>query len=92
MVIIPLVERLTRRALTAQGVRSRWVETSVARLHAYDAKGAGRLPTMVVLHGISSSAAAFAPLLTRLRPRARRVLAPEAPGHGFSDPPAGALT
>ena len=92
MEIMPLVERFARRALAAQGVRSRWIDTSIARLHAYDAKGPGRLPTLVVLHGISSSAAPFAPVLTRLRRRSRRVLAPEAPGHGFSHPPAAPLT
>ena len=92
MGLLPLAERLTRRALNAQGVRSRWVETSIAPLHVYDAKGSGPLPTVVVLHGISSSGAAFAPLLARLRKRARRVLVPEAPGHGFSGAPTAPLT
>ena len=92
MELLPLVERLTRRALNAQGVRSRWVETSIAPLHVYDAKGSGPLPTVVVLHGISSSGAAFAPLVARLRKSARRVLVPEAPGHGFSGEPTAPLT
>jgi len=92
MGLLPIAERIARRALTARGVRSRWVDTSVARLHVYDAPGLGRLPTVAVLHGISSSAAAFAPVVQRLRRRARRVVAPDAPGHGFSDPPAAPLT
>jgi pimeloyl-ACP methyl ester carboxylesterase len=92
MGILPLAERLTRRALTAQGVRSRRIDTAMAPLHVYDAPGAGPLPTVVVLHGISSSGAAFAPLIQRLRRRAKRVLAPEAPGHGFSGEPTSPLT
>jgi pimeloyl-ACP methyl ester carboxylesterase len=92
MGLLPLAERLTRRALNAQGIRSRLVDTAIAPLHVYDARGAGPLPTIVVLHGISSSASAFAPLLARLRRSARRVLAPEAPGHGFSGDPAHPLT
>lgn len=92
MGLLPLVERLTRRALNAQGVRSRWIETSIAPLHVYDAKGSGPLPTVVVLHGINASGAVFAPVLARLRKSARRVLVPEAPGHGFSGEPSAPLT
>ncbi|MCC6553293.1 MAG: alpha/beta hydrolase [Polyangiaceae bacterium] len=92
MALLPLAERLTRRALTAQGVRSRSIRTAIAPLHVYDAEGDGPLPTVVVLHGINSSGAAFAPLLARLRKRARRVLVPEAPGHGFSGDPTAPLT
>jgi pimeloyl-ACP methyl ester carboxylesterase len=92
MGLVPLAERMMRRALHARGVQSRWIETSIARLHTYDAPGTGPLPTIAVLHGISSSAAAFGSVIQRLRRRARRVLAPEAPGHGFSEAPASPLT
>ncbi|AKT43051.1 alpha/beta fold hydrolase [Chondromyces crocatus] len=92
MVLIPLAERLTRRALTARGIRSRFVETSAGRQHMYDAPGEGPLPPLVVIHGISSSAAGFAPVVTRLQRRARRVLVPELPGHGFSWEPRAPLT
>src|SRR5262245_24309983 len=87
MTLLPLVERAARHALNASGLRSRWVETRIARQHVYDAKGKGHLPTVVILHGISSAALPFAAVIQRLRPRVRRVLAPEAPGHGFSSAP-----
>jgi pimeloyl-ACP methyl ester carboxylesterase len=91
MLLVPLAERLTRRALTARGVQSRHVATRIARHHVYDAPGtapeSGALPTIVLLHGISSSAAIFAPTITRLRRHARRVLAIDAPGHGLSGEP-----
>ncbi|EYF08813.1 alpha/beta fold hydrolase [Chondromyces apiculatus] len=92
MVLIPFAERLAQRALTARGVQSRFVETSVARQHLYDAPGTGPLPTMVVIHGISSSALGFAPVIERLRRKARRVIVPEMPGHGFSSDPQVPLT
>ena len=92
MLLVPLAERLAQRALTRRGVESRFVKSAVAEHHVYDApgrahEGARRLPTIVLLHGINSSAAIFAPTIARLRKHARRVLAVEAPGHGLSGPP-----
>jgi pimeloyl-ACP methyl ester carboxylesterase len=92
MVVLPTLERAARVALRARGFRSRMIETSLAPLHVYDAQGRGPLPPIVVLHGFGSTAAAFAPLLVRLRSHCRRVLAPEAPGHGFSGQPLRPLT
>jgi pimeloyl-ACP methyl ester carboxylesterase len=91
MLLVPLAERLTRKALTARGVQSRHVSSAIAEHHVYDAPGTSpesdSLPTIVLLHGISSSAAIFAPTIGRLRAHARRVLAIEAPGHGLSGDP-----
>lgn len=92
MALLPLVERAARRALNRSGLASRVVRTSIADHHLYDARGEGALPTIVVLHGISSAATAFAPVIQRLRPHVRRVLAPDAPGHGFSSGPFEPLT
>ncbi|WP_437679200.1 alpha/beta fold hydrolase [Sorangium sp. So ce131] len=92
MGILPLAERVARTALNRAGVQSRWVDTSVCRLHLYDGAGTGPLPTIVLLHGIGSSALPYAPVLQRLRRRARRVIAAEAPGHGWSAAPACAFT
>src|SRR6185503_17622809 len=92
MGILTVAEGVGRRVLNASGVPSRWVDTKVARLHLFDAPGDGPLPTIVLLHGMSSSAVPYGPVVQRLRRRARRVLAPEAPGHGASDSPAGPLT
>jgi pimeloyl-ACP methyl ester carboxylesterase len=46
----------------------------------------------VLLHGIGSTATAFGPLLSLLRRHARRIVAPDYPGHGFSDEPRSPLT
>lgn len=97
MLLVPLAERLARRALTRRGVQSRFVKSAIAEHHVYDAPGsaeggAERLPTIVLLHGINSSAAIFAPTIGRLRRHARRVLAIEAPGHGLSGQPSRPLS
>jgi pimeloyl-ACP methyl ester carboxylesterase len=46
----------------------------------------GRGPAVVLLHGVSESAAIWAPLFTQLRQF--RLLAVDLPGHGLSDPAA----
>nr|HEX4318652.1 alpha/beta fold hydrolase [Kofleriaceae bacterium] len=82
--LIHAFERLGRRALRKRGVVGREVATGRARLHVYDVRGGGELPPIVVLHGIGSSATAFAPVLARLAKRTSRLIAPDLPGHGFS--------
>lgn len=91
-ILIPLAERLGRRALHRRGARTRWVETPAGRMHLYDAPGRGSLPTTVLLHGIGSNATPFGPVLARLQREVRRVVAPDYPGHGFSRLSRGALT
>jgi pimeloyl-ACP methyl ester carboxylesterase len=85
--LLPMMQRAARLTLNAYGFSSRLQETPLGRVHVFDAVGAGKLPTIVVLHGIGSAASQFARLLLALRPHARRVLAPDLPGHGFSDDP-----
>ena len=89
---IPLLERLGRRALARRGIASRTVRTPHGTLHVYDAPGTGTLPPVVLLHGIASSATPFGPVLARLRRDAGRVVAPDFPGHGFSEEPSARLT
>lgn len=84
-VLVPLAERIGRLALRRRGVAARWVQTPHGRLHVYDASGRGKLPPIVLLHGLGSASTPFGPLLARLRPHARRVIAPDLLGHGFSD-------
>jgi pimeloyl-ACP methyl ester carboxylesterase len=91
-VLIPLAERLGRYALRRRGVQTRWMPTALGRVHVYDAPGKGPLPTTVLLHGISSSATPFGPVLARLRRHVRRVVAPDYPGHGFTPAPSETLT
>ncbi|HWO11140.1 MAG TPA: alpha/beta fold hydrolase [Polyangiaceae bacterium] len=58
--------------------------TRFGRMHCYDAPGSGNLPTVALLHGLAATATPFGPLLMRLRKHARRVVAPDHLGHGFS--------
>lgn len=86
------LEHLGRRWLKSAGYQSRHTQTSGGRLHYYDTGDTG--PALVVLHGVSSGATLMAPLLRRLAPQAAaedaphgRVIAPDMPGHGFSEAP-----
>jgi pimeloyl-ACP methyl ester carboxylesterase len=83
-VIIPLMERLGRAALRSRGLATREVQTPLGPIHVYDGRGRGSLPSVVLLHGVGSSATPFAPLIARLLPQVRRIVAPDYPGHGFS--------
>lgn len=82
-----LFERSHRLALRLVGATARPVPTSQGPVHVLDVPGAGPLPTVVLLHGLSSSAIDFAPLVRALRRHVRRVIALDAPGHGRSAPP-----
>jgi pimeloyl-ACP methyl ester carboxylesterase len=90
--LVPLLEKLGHRWLVSRGIRSRTASTSVGDLHFYDAPGQGSLPPAVILHGLCSNATAFGQVIQALRPHVRRVLAPDAPGHGLSGTPADGLT
>ncbi len=89
--MITAPERLARRVLNAQGLKSRWLMTSVGRIHALDGVGQGPLPPIVMLHGFSANAISYSGLLRRFVPHTRRVIAPDMPGHGLSDVPAAGL-
>ena len=91
-VLIPLMERVGRAALRSRGLTTRDVDTPLGPVHVYDGPGQGSLPPVVLLHGIGSSATPFAPLIARLLPNVRRVIAPDYPGHGFSADPASEVT
>src|SRR5262249_26968978 len=66
-------------ALGALGYRAR----EVRGVSLLEAEGRGTL-TLVLLHGLGSRGADYLPLLARLRPYARRLIAPDFPGHGAS--------
>jgi pimeloyl-ACP methyl ester carboxylesterase len=89
---MPLAQRVGRRALWRRGAQSQWVETPHGRMHCYDITGTGKLPPVVLLHGLATDATPFGPLLMRLRRDVRRVLAPDHLGHGFSAGHSGPLT
>lgn len=87
MIVMPVLEHVTRAVLVRRGVESRHIETPIARIHVYDAPGTGTGKPVVLLHGIGASASPFAPVLARLRKSSRRVIAIDAPGHGLSGTP-----
>ena len=81
-----LVESALLSLLQARGYRRRWLVGG--RVHALEVAGAGALPGVLLLHGLCSCAADFAPFIRLLRPHVRRILALDLPGHGWSRPPA----
>jgi pimeloyl-ACP methyl ester carboxylesterase len=83
-----IVDVLLRGTLRWQGCRSHWIDTSVGRMHVLEVPGSGRLPPLVLLHGLASAGVHYFPLLTRLRQCSRRLLVPDLPAHGWSDAPA----
>lgn len=87
--MLEIVDRIARQRLRARGFRSEFVPTSVGRMHALVAEGSGPLPPVVLLHGLSAAGHHFGKLLTRLRPHVQAVIAPDMPGHGFSETPRG---
>jgi len=90
--LLSMVERGARFVLNRRGFKSLTVPTEAGALHVYDARGPAVLPTVVLLHGLGSTATAFGPLLTRMLPESGRLVAPDLPGHGFSETPSGRLT
>lgn len=85
--ILPAAERIARFALHRRGLASTTVRARGFDLHVYDGPGNGRLPTVVLLHGLGSGGGSFGPMVSALRPHVRRVVIPELPGHGFSARP-----
>ncbi len=88
MSLISMAEGMFRRSLNKRGHHSRWHESSLGALHFFDFRGDGALPPLVLLHGIGSSALPYRLLFAALRPQMRRILCPDAPGHGLSADPA----
>lgn len=84
-VLLPIFERIGRRALLQRGFKNRFVETRLGRIHVYEAEGAGDLPTAVILHGLGSNSIAFMPFMLLLKQHVKRVVAMDYPGHGFSE-------
>jgi len=85
--LLALTNHLARTSLQLNGYQSRRIATSAGRVHVLEARGRGHLPPVVLFHGISSAGVHFFPLLFRLRGHVRRLIAPDMPAHGFSDPP-----
>lgn len=61
--------------------------TSVGRVHVLETRGPGKLPPVVLLHGLSSAGVHYYRMLRHFKD-VSQVLLPDLPGHGFSDTPA----
>lgn len=86
-----IADHLALFALRRMGFRRRFIQTSVGRMHVIEAKGQGRLPKMVLLHGFSSAGVHYLPLIRRLQPVAQGLCCPDLAGHGFSSTPESGL-
>lgn len=71
--------------LQARGVRSRYVALGGRRLHYLDLKGKGGGAAVLLVHGLAGNASGFSRIILTLGERFSRVVAPDLPGHGFSD-------
>lgn len=92
MNIVALLEQAARLRMKSLGIKSRMVQTPVARQHLYDIPGKGNLPPIVILHGIGGGSTSFEKVIYILRRFSRRILVPEAPAHGFSEEPSGPVS
>lgn len=82
-----VVESIALWSLRRQGFTSHHVETRHGRVHLMEAQGGGALPPIVLMHGLGARGAQYQALVRSLRPHTRRLILPDAPGHGLSDTP-----
>ena len=61
------------------------LERSLCDVHVLDFKGQGELPPVLLVHGLSSCAADFYPIVRSLQAECQRVVALDLPGHGMSN-------
>lgn len=69
-----------------QGYGHTRVRTSVGAVHVLEKHGKGKLPPVVLLHGLSAAGVHYYRVLKHLK-SVSRVMLPDLPGHGFSDTP-----
>jgi pimeloyl-ACP methyl ester carboxylesterase len=89
--LLAQAERVAHIPLRLLGFRSRFLKTSAGRIHALTSSGTGAGPPLVLLHGYSAAALHYVPLIRRLRPLVRKIIAVDLPAHGLSDSPRGPL-
>src|SRR5215472_5999405 len=89
--MLRIVDSLVMGLLRLRGWRARRIATSQGHIRLIEARGRGALLPVVALHGLSGSGTELAPVLERLRPHVRHVMAIDLPGHGGSDVPRGGM-
>ncbi len=82
-----LITRATDTTIRISGFRREFVEAHGSWQHYYTAAGKGNLPPVVVIHGLSGDATDLAPMFSSLRKHFSKVIVPDLPGHGRSEPP-----
>lgn len=87
MDLLTEINKLVRLKMQLKGFKSQMIQTSASRQHVYDIKGKGDLPTLFVLHGIGATSTSFEKVLYIFQRFFKRIIVPEAPGHGFSENP-----
>ena len=85
------LDRVRFAALKLSGARSKTLETPQGRVHALSFVGHGRLPPVMLFHGLGSAAVDWDKVIGRLRPQCRRICAVDLPGHGKSETPHGGM-
>lgn len=85
---LDLANRALRRMLLAQGVTSDTRTVSGHAVHFYRYEGTGAGPPMLLVHGLGSSANAYARTIVPLSRSFRQIWALDLPGNGFSPLPA----
>ncbi|MCP3104868.1 alpha/beta fold hydrolase [Myxococcus sp. K15C18031901] len=79
------MQKALRRVLVARGVESETVDLDGQAVHYYSLKGQGSGPPVLLIHGLGGSANGFSRTFFGLAKRFSRVVAPDLPGHGFSN-------
>lgn len=85
--LMALAQETARRVVERRGARSLFVDVAGMRMHYLDLAGRSDGPTMVLVHGLGGSSLGWCRVLFRLARGARRVVAVDLPGSGFSPEP-----
>lgn len=73
--------------MLSSGYKSKMMQTAIANQHFYDIPGKGSLAPIVIIHGIGTGNSSYFQTFNALRKYTSRIIAPEAPGHGYSQAP-----
>ncbi|MFN8393155.1 MAG: alpha/beta hydrolase [Bacteroidia bacterium] len=82
-----LITRAADTAIRIRGFRREFIEANGSWQHYYVGLGKGSLPPVVLIHGLSGDATDLAPMYGPLRKHFKKVIVPDLPGHGRSQPP-----
>jgi len=79
-----VAEHLIRTILRVRGYKSHYIDTSAGPLHYMTKECSGKLPPVVLLHGLGSAGVHYGALLRHLKKHVRKIIIIDFPGHGFS--------